>query len=162
MSARTQLCTPYLSCPLQSSLSQNPALGGALHPHPSSLPTIPFPPSPPRLPPPTAWITPASGHPSLGLHSLITYKHQDSKQEIILCSFFAFCNHLSSWVKINPKQQASNKRENQVKCMCCGRLDAKGLRMQQADCSLIQDSWALKKRWGLTLLAGESARDYPA
>lgn len=151
MSARTQLCTPYLSCPLQSSLSQNPALGGALHPHPSS-----------RFPPPTAWITPASGHPSLGLHSLITYKQQDSKQEIILCSFFAFCNHLSSWVKINPKQQASNKRENQVKCMCCGRLEAKGLRMQQADCSLIQDSWALKKRWGLTLLAGESARDYPA
>lgn len=57
--------------------------------------------------PPTAqaecpWIFLASGHPFLDLHSLIRYKQQDSKQEIILCSFISFCNHLSSWVKINP------------------------------------------------------------
>lgn len=35
-SACTQFCTRYLPCPLQSSLSQDPALGDALHPHPFS------------------------------------------------------------------------------------------------------------------------------
>lgn len=64
-------------CPLQSSLSEDPVPGDALHAHPS-----------PRLPPSTAWIALASAHPSLRLHSLITYKQQNSKQEIILIIFF--------------------------------------------------------------------------
>lgn len=92
--SRSTWCTfttsKYLHWP-RSAWKPVSRFGNSLHPHP-----------PPRLPPWAAWITLTSAHPSLRLYSLITCKQQDSKQEIILCSFLPFCNHLSSWVKLNP------------------------------------------------------------